>query len=201
MATSRIWTPALVAGGLLAGALVAAGALTASGALAAPSPTPSSSGGEHGYGPGSPGRGPSWRGGAGPGFGSGPGGFGGNLLHGQFVVQSAGGTRTELVQSGAVTANSGSTVTVKSSDGFSVVWTVDSTTVLRSGRNTVPVQDLTVGADVTAIGSPTGSGGTATSISERPAAGSGGRGAAPSPGGGQRARGAGQNPPAPQSTA
>ena len=180
MAIPRISTPILVAAGLLAGGLVAAGSLTATGALADPSPSPSRPAGGPQYGerPGGPGKGGPFggglgrHGGFGPGFGPGAGQLGGDLLHGEFVVKTATGTKTELVQHGAVTANSGGTVTVKSSDGFTVAWTVDSSTKIRAGRSTEDVAKLAVGDQVTAVGAKSSSGATATAIAEQPAGGS-----------------------------
>ncbi|MEV1286657.1 hypothetical protein [Micromonospora sp. NPDC049679] len=46
-----------------------------------------------------------------------------NTLHGEAVVQTKDGSKTVAVQRGTVTAIDGSTMTVKSSDGFTITWT------------------------------------------------------------------------------
>jgi hypothetical protein len=61
------------------------------------------------------------------------GGDGPRLLHGQFVVQNGhGGTLTQDVQTGVVTANSADAVTVKSSDGFTQTYDVTKRTKVRT---------------------------------------------------------------------
>ena len=50
-------------------------------------------------------------------------GFGKNALHGEAVVQTDEGTKTVVVQRGAVTAVAATSVTVKSTDGFTLTWT------------------------------------------------------------------------------
>ena len=56
--------------------------------------------------------------------------MGGEVLHGELVVKDGTGSATKkvLVQTGAVTAKSATSVTVKSTDGFTVTWAVSSTT-------------------------------------------------------------------------
>jgi hypothetical protein len=62
-------------------------------------------------------------------FARGP--LGAGLIHGQFTVpESGGGYQTILVQSGTVTAVSASSVTVKSSDGYTLSYAVTSKTVV-----------------------------------------------------------------------
>jgi hypothetical protein len=88
---------------------------------------------------------------------------GGRVLHGEVVVQneSGSGTTRLLVQQGAVTAKAGSTVTVRSTDGYTVTWTVDAST-----RGTLT--DVAVGDQVHAAGSRTGdSAAKATVIGEK----------------------------------
>jgi hypothetical protein len=46
-----------------------------------------------------------------------------NTLHGEAVVQTKDGSKTVAVQRGTVTAIDGKTMTVKSSDGFTITWT------------------------------------------------------------------------------
>lgn len=65
------------------------------------------------------------------------GGLGGPMLHGEITVggSNGSGSTTMLVQQGKVTGVDGSTVTVESSDGFTVTWTVtDQTRTGRPGR-------------------------------------------------------------------
>jgi len=178
MGLSRTWMAALVAGGLLAAGVAGAGALTATGATAAtptPTPTPSASGGttpdvRDGVRPGRRGHGALGRGGL-----KGIRG-GGQPLHGELVVPGTdgNGTRTVLVQRGTVTARADTSVTVRSTDGFTVTWAVDARTAVRTGSRagttTAPtVKDLAVGDVVRVTGDKTTSGGTAALIARRPA--------------------------------
>jgi hypothetical protein len=133
-----------LAGGGLAVAL-------GSGAFAdsAPTPTPTGSAGTqqapdaHGWD--GPGRHHGW--GRGP---MGRMGERGPVLHGELVVPDGTGsaTRTVLVQQGEVTAKGSDTVTVKSTDGFTVTWEVTSST-----RGTLT--DIVVGDQVHAAGNKT----------------------------------------------
>ena len=116
---------ALVAAGVVAGA--AGGAVISqlgTAGAASPSPTPSA-------GP----RGPFERGpGHGPGLLGGPGG---RMLHGEATVEKAGGG-TEVVhfQNGVISAINGSTMTVKSTDNFTMTYTVNGTThILLNGTD------------------------------------------------------------------
>lgn len=80
-------------------------------------------------------------GGHGPGFGPGgrPGiGFGFALggIHGEFTTKApGGGYQTMATQRGEATAVSGSSITVKSEDGFSRTYTVDDNTLVNAGNN------------------------------------------------------------------
>jgi hypothetical protein len=170
MSARRVPLATLVAAGLLAGGVAAAGWLTATGALAAgsaPHPAASSTAtpGAPGYGqhPGFGGRG--GRDGLGlPGFGAGE-----RMLHGEVVVaKTGGGTETLLVQSGAISAKSAGSVTVRSSDGFTQVWSLGSGTTYRTGRQSGSAADLAVGDTVGVVGTKAGSGGTARTVVERP---------------------------------
>ena len=69
----------------------------------------------------------------GPGFGM-MGGRG--VLHGEFVVPDGDGEgyRTSVVQRGTVTAVDGSSVTVRSEDGFTETYTVDDDTLVNAGN-------------------------------------------------------------------
>jgi hypothetical protein len=183
MRTSRTAVGLVAAAGLLVAGGLAAGTLAASGALASttPTPKPSASGtpgapgdadgdgrtGRHGDGHG--------RRGGGLGFGLRDGVGGGRMLHGEMVVEkSGGGTETLLVQHGSVTAKTSDSVTVKSTDGFTVTWTVSSDTKImtgprRPGTATSALADVATGADVVVTGPKTADGGTARMVGVRPA--------------------------------
>jgi len=95
----------------------------------------------------------------------------GRVLHGEFVVATRdGGTTTVVAQKGEVTAIGSDTVTVKSSDGYTLTWRVeDQTKIHRTGAK-VSLPGLVVGDRVAAIGEKTSAGGTARAIVARPAA-------------------------------
>ncbi|HVW41386.1 MAG TPA: hypothetical protein VHC18_08555 [Amycolatopsis sp.] len=123
------------------------------------------------------------------GFG-GPGGAGGRMgnfgggrmggaaaltdaLHGEFTVSENGTYVTERMQRGDVTALSGTSITVKSTDGYTQTYTIDSATDKAS--------NLATGSTAMVIAKVNGTGATATSITDaNQAQGRGGM-----PGGGQ----------------
>jgi len=73
--------------------------------------------------------------GFGHGFGHKGFGFGG-ALHGQFTVPAPnGGFQTILVQRGTVQSVSGSSITVKSEDGYTHTYSVDNNTLVAAGNN------------------------------------------------------------------
>jgi hypothetical protein len=116
---SRHRVIALVTAGVVAGA---AGGFVVSqlGVATASSPSPS------------PSVGPALRPGFGPGIGAmgllGGLAGGGKLLHGEATVaKPGGGTNVLRFQNGTITAINGSSMTVKSTDGFSATYTVDKT--------------------------------------------------------------------------
>jgi hypothetical protein len=100
-----------------------------------------------------------------------PGGIGfplggaGGALHGQFVIaKSGGGYQTVDVQRGQVTAVSSSSITVKSTDGFSATYAVAGSTIVDAQRDGIgSVKD---GNQVYVSGTVSGSKATATSISD-----------------------------------
>ena len=113
------WVGAGVLGGLAAGIAVAQ--IGVAGADPTPSPSVSARPDRP-----HPGMGPGF--GVGPGFGPGFG-MGGRMLHGEATVRAAGGDlRDVAMQIGRVTAESGATLTVRSSDGFTRDYTVDNDT-------------------------------------------------------------------------
>jgi hypothetical protein len=116
-------------------------------------PTPPGGKGFRGFGPGGPG---------------GPGGLGGlgrfgSVLHGQFTVPATGsGYQTLDVQVGTVTSVSTTSITVKSTDGFSQSYVVASSTLVdsqRDGIGSVAKQD-----QVEVVAKVSGGTATATSI-------------------------------------
>src|SRR6185437_12946129 len=112
-------------------------------------------------------RGPGGR--PGPGLGGLRGLGAGPVLHGEFVTGGQNGsTTTVVVQSGTVTAKNGSTITVQSSDKYSVTWTLDSKTTVRTGWAQGAVKDIAVGDTVRVEGTRSGSGTTARFVAERP---------------------------------
>lgn len=123
---------------LLGGAAVAVGAsgsaTPANAAVASVSQAPWPSGSHHGSG---------YSGGM-AGFGVGPGG-GPSLQHGQIVLgKTGGGFQTVDIQSGAVTAVSTSSITVKSADGFTHSYAITGSTNVdaqRDGIGSVKVGD------------------------------------------------------------
>ena len=120
LAFTRHRAVALVAAGVVAGA---AGGVVISqlGTAGAVSPSPRPAPGERdGFGM-PPGHGPGGMGVLGM--------FGGRVLHGEATVQKPGGGTTVVhFQDGVISAISGSTVTVKSTDGFTSTFTVNGTT-------------------------------------------------------------------------
>ncbi len=75
-----------------------------------------------------------------------------NTLHGEVVVQAKDGPVTVLVQRGEVTAITGSTITVKSTDGYSQIWTFGDPIRVIDRRTTVQPSDVGVGTQVGVAG-------------------------------------------------
>jgi hypothetical protein len=92
------------------------------------------------------------------------------MVHGEFTVADGkGGYQTEMVQRGTVTAFSGGTLTVKSSDGYTHSYTTDSTTMFgrghgfgRGGRMHGPMNPMGKPNENTAPAQGSASGSTAT---------------------------------------
>ena len=90
--------------------------------------------------------------------------FGKRALHGEAVVQTDEGTKTVVVQRGTITAVDATTVTVKSTDGFTLTWTFgDSVKVIKDRAQAAP-SALTVGTTVGVAGEKDGSTTTARLI-------------------------------------
>lgn len=68
-----------------------------------------------------------------------------DVLHGSFTIATGTGTSVVDVQRGEVTSASATSVTVKSSDGFTATYAIDADSVVRRDRSTVSAADLVVG--------------------------------------------------------
>jgi hypothetical protein len=122
--------------------------------------------------------------GAGPGMGRGGtgggvrGGFGGvmDALHGTFTVSDGnGGYRTEETQTGEVTAITDTSLTAKSQDGYTKVYTINTATTYGGGTKA----DVRTGDTVTVVATPNGESATANNVLDRaqmPQGGPGGPG-------------------------
>jgi hypothetical protein len=153
-------------------AVTAANASDSGSAQTAPGGSGAGGYGSAGFGPG--GQAGDGTGGSGAGM---PGGFGGpggvmalaGALHGEFVVQTqAGGTQTERLQSGSVTAVAAGSLSVTSTDGFAATYVIGSD---------VDVSGIAVGDTVRVIATVDGDTVTATSVQAETGA-MGGQGAA-----------------------
>jgi len=102
---------------------------------------------------------------AAPGGGAGMGGApGSRALHGEYVVSDGnGGYTTQLTQTGKVTELSATSLTAVSDDGYSKVYTIDSSVV--SG--------VTTGDTVTVVATTSGTTATARSVRESTSEGQG----------------------------
>ena len=88
-----------------------------------------------------------------------------NILHGEIVVQTKdGGTKTVAVQRGEVTAIDGDSMTVKSTDGFTMTWTFGDKLRVIERRTTVQSSDIRVGTTVGVAGAKDGDGSVARLI-------------------------------------
>lgn len=88
-----------------------------------------------------------------------------NTLHGEAVVKTKdGGTQTVAVQRGEVTAIDGDSMTVKSTDGFTVTWTFGDDLRVVEHRATVRVSDVKVGTTLGVAGAKDGDKGAARLI-------------------------------------
>jgi hypothetical protein len=137
------------------GAEPAAAAATAA-SQASPSPAPSAPKRQV-----LPWHGPLGKLGFGPGLRPGLGAFG--AVHGQFVVpKDGGGYQTVDTQRGSVTAVSATSITVKSSDGFSKTYQVSSDTIVDAHRD--GISSIKTGQQVAITATASGSTVTASNI-------------------------------------
>ncbi|SIN26550.1 hypothetical protein [Micromonospora cremea] len=88
-----------------------------------------------------------------------------NTLHGEAVVQTkGGGTQTVAVQRGEVTAIDGDSMSVKSTDGFTMTWTFGDDLRVVERRATVQPSDVKVGTTLGVAGAKDGDKGVARLI-------------------------------------
>ncbi|MGI5524545.1 hypothetical protein ACQEUX_26920 [Micromonospora sp. CA-259024] len=87
-----------------------------------------------------------------------------NTLHGEAVVQAKDGTRTVAVQRGEVTAIDGDSMTVKSTDGFTMTWTFGDDLRVVERRAAVQPSEVKVGATLGVAGAKDGDKGVARLI-------------------------------------
>jgi hypothetical protein len=79
-----------------------------------------------------------------------------NILHGEMTVQGKDGVRTVVVQRGSVAAVDTSTVSVKSSDGFTQTWTLGDELRVVQDRKTVEATAIKQGAEIGIAGAKDG---------------------------------------------
>ena len=75
-----------------------------------------------------------------------------NVLHGEAVVQTDEGTKTVVVQRGEVTAITSTSVTVKSTDGFTLTWTFSDKLRVFERRNQIQASAVAVGTRIGVAG-------------------------------------------------
>jgi hypothetical protein len=79
-----------------------------------------------------------------------------NVLHGEAVVQTKNGVQTIEVQRGRVTAVTGTTVTVTSTDGFTETWTFGDPFRVVQNRAKVAASAIKAGAQIGIAGTKSG---------------------------------------------
>lgn len=80
-----------------------------------------------------------------------------NTLHGEVTVQGKDGVRTIVVQRGAVTAVTPTSVTVKSTDGYALTWTFGDKLRVVQDKKTVAASALKTGEQIGVAGAKDGS--------------------------------------------
>lgn len=79
-----------------------------------------------------------------------------NTLHGEAVVKTRDGTRTVVVQRGTVTEVTDTSITVKSTDGYTLTWTFGDRMHVIEHRTTIKASEIAIGAEVGVAGSKDG---------------------------------------------
>jgi hypothetical protein len=98
--------------------------------------------------------------------GGGAGGGVANSLHGDFVVSDGnGGYTTRRTQTGEVTAVSTNSITVRSEDGYTQTYAIDSSTAVDNGRDTI--SEVAVGHTVSITATVAGDTATAVEITDQ----------------------------------
>jgi hypothetical protein len=80
-----------------------------------------------------------------------------NTLHGEVAVQTSNGVKTIVVQRGAVTAVGAGSVTVRSTDGFSLTWNFADKLIVVQTKKKVTASALKTGEQVGVAGVKDGS--------------------------------------------
>lgn len=80
-----------------------------------------------------------------------------HVLHGEAVVQTKEGNKNVAVQRGSVTAVTDTSVTVKSTDGYTQTWTFASQLIVLEHRTTIQPSAIKVGTEVGVAGPHDGS--------------------------------------------
>jgi hypothetical protein len=82
--------------------------------------------------------------------------FGGGVLHGEFVTDKpGGGYQTVQIQNGVATAVSATSITVKSTDGFTRTYAVTKDTLVNAGRDGITTIAVNDKVDLKALGAGT----------------------------------------------
>lgn len=79
-----------------------------------------------------------------------------NVLHGEAVVQTKEGTKTVVVQRGEVTEVGDSSITVKSTDGYTATWSFASDLHVVRHSTTIQPEELKAGTEVGVAGAKNG---------------------------------------------
>ncbi|MCW6011169.1 hypothetical protein K1W54_42495 [Micromonospora sp. CPCC 205371] len=79
-----------------------------------------------------------------------------NTLHGEIVVDTKDGPKTVVVQRGEVTAIDDDSLTVKSSDGYTIEWAFGDDMRVRERRDTIQPGEVKVGTEVGVAGAKDG---------------------------------------------
>jgi hypothetical protein len=80
-----------------------------------------------------------------------------NTLHGEVTVQTKNGPETIVVQRGSVTAVSSTSVSVKSTDGYTLTWTLADKATIVQDKKKVAASALKAGAQIGIAGTKDGS--------------------------------------------
>jgi hypothetical protein len=79
-----------------------------------------------------------------------------NTLHGEFTVQTRNGVKTIVVQRGTITAMTSTSISVKSTDGFTATWTFGDKLRIVQDKKKVEATALKTGAEVGVAGTKDG---------------------------------------------